>query len=345
MTFNTKKYKLTMLMSLIISVVCAVLIFAFLAFPMYMIMNEHMVKTVLVLIGISAATFCCTYFYFTRKYRRRKKILKTPFPAEWEYVLNNDVAYYQSLNDEQKRLFKQEMLIFLGEKTLTGIETEIDDKTMVLTAASAIIPVMSFPEWEYDNLSEILIYPTDFDENYNFSGKGGNILGLVTGGGSTMILSKTSLLHGFKNYKDKLNVGIHEFIHKVDGEDGAIDGVPSLLTDKATTKEWLDIMEKEAELMKEGKSDINPYGLTNNAEFFAVTSEYFFENPKAMESKHPELYRILQKMFRQDTKSMFASVVKSMFRPGGKKLGRNDPCPCGSGKKYKKCCLDKKYRR
>ena len=23
------------------------------------------------------------------------------------------------------------------------------------------------------------------------------------------------------------------------------------------------------------------------------------------------------------------------------KLGRNDPCPCGSGKKYKKCCLPK----
>ena len=25
----------------------------------------------------------------------------------------------------------------------------------------------------------------------------------------------------------------------------------------------------------------------------------------------------------------------------GKKVGRNDPCPCGSGKKYKKCCLNK----
>ena len=23
------------------------------------------------------------------------------------------------------------------------------------------------------------------------------------------------------------------------------------------------------------------------------------------------------------------------------KIGRNDPCPCGSGKKYKKCCLDR----
>lgn len=23
------------------------------------------------------------------------------------------------------------------------------------------------------------------------------------------------------------------------------------------------------------------------------------------------------------------------------KIGRNEPCPCGSGKKYKKCCIDK----
>jgi len=30
------------------------------------------------------------------------------------------------------------------------------------------------------------------------------------------------------------------------------------------------------------------------------------------------------------------------MRREGKKLGRNDPCPCGSGKKYKKCCMRKK---
>ena len=27
------------------------------------------------------------------------------------------------------------------------------------------------------------------------------------------------------------------------------------------------------------------------------------------------------------------------FKRTGKKVGRNDPCPCGSGKKYKKCCM------
>ena len=33
---------------------------------------------------------------------------------------------------------------------------------------------------------------------------------------------------------------------------------------------------------------------------------------------------------------------KKPIRRQEKKIGRNDPCPCGSGKKYKKCCMDSK---
>ena len=40
---------------------------------------------------------------------------------------------------------------------------------------------------------------------------------------------------------------------------------------------------------------------------------------------------------RQENKQMPASVTPAVSR----KIGRNDPCPCGSGKKYKKCCLSK----
>ncbi|KAB5148749.1 hypothetical protein GAC40_28460, partial [Bacteroides thetaiotaomicron] len=34
------------------------------------------------------------------------------------------------------------------------------------------------------------------------------------------------------------------------------------------------------------------------------------------------------------------TMVDGMFYDtfSGTKIGRNDPCPCGSGKKYKKCC-------
>ena len=33
-----------------------------------------------------------------------------------------------------------------------------------------------------------------------------------------------------------------------------------------------------------------------------------------------------------------SGTTKPLVRPGAR-IGRNDPCPCGSGRKYKKCCL------
>ena len=36
-----------------------------------------------------------------------------------------------------------------------------------------------------------------------------------------------------------------------------------------------------------------------------------------------------------------AAVKQQPVRNKDKKVGPNDPCPCGSGKKYKKCCRDK----
>jgi hypothetical protein len=114
------------------------------------------------------------------------------------------------------------------------------------------------------------------------------------------------------------------------------------MADKKTIRKWRNLMKSEMDNMRDGKSDINPYGLTNEAEFFAVASEYFFENPDALKRKHPELYDVLSKIYKQDTYSVFKKAVKSIFRTSGKKIGRNDPCPCGSGEKYKRCCLDKR---
>jgi Mlc titration factor MtfA (ptsG expression regulator) len=49
-----------------------------------------------------------------------------------------------------------------------------------------------------------------------------------------------------------------------------------------------------------GHSDINPYALTNEAEFLAVAAEYFFEKPTELQHKHPELYAELSRIFGQD---------------------------------------------
>ena len=44
-------------------------------------------------------------------------------------------------------------------------------------------------------------------------------------------------------------------------------------------------------------------------------------------------------IFDKDTqKALYLEQKKSGTVVADKKVGRNDPCPCGSGKKYKKCC-------
>jgi len=341
MIYNPKKFRLMMLSSGALSFLVTILIAGILAVPVGSKFNFQ-TSFFIIFGGISLLVFILFFLFFTRKYRRRKKLSEKTVPTEWEQILGTRVAYYSSLTEKEKKRFKQQIMVFLSEKEIIPIKTEVDEECRVLIAASALIPVFAYPDWEYDNLTEILVYPDDFNLEYDFEAKDNNVLGLVTGRGSTMILSKPSLYHGFRLDKDKQNVGFHEFVHKIDGQDGYIDGIPALFVDKEMTSTWLSLIEKESTLIREGKSDINPYALTNNAEFFAVVSEYFFENPDSMSAKHPELYNILKKIYKQDTKSRFSHIIKSMFIPYGKKLSRNAPCPCGSGKKYKHCCLQKK---
>ncbi len=288
--------------------------------------------------------FIVMYLFLTRKYRKRARILKKKFPDTWKTILSERVAYYSVLDEKGKNDFERKVQVFLGEKIITPIDTDMDDTVRVLIAASAIIPIFKYPDWEYDNIYEILVYPGNFNDEFETVGNDDrNIMGMVIHNSSTVLFSKQSLLYGFQNAKDKKNVGIHEFIHKIDEEDGAIDGIPALYIERNDRRRWLDIISKEQKAIREGTSDINPYALTNNAEFFAVVSEYFFENPETMKRNHPELYAMLEKVFKLDAVTLLKHAAKSMLkRP--KKIGRNSPCPCGSGKKYKKCCMYKKRK-
>ncbi len=230
--------------------------------------------------------------------------------------------------------------MFLGEKRITGIKVRLDTPTRVLAAASAVIPIFGFPDWEWTQIREVLVYPNRFDADFQFGdAKGHSILGMVGTGSlnGLMILSKPDLITGFRNAADKRNVGVHEFAHLVDKADGTIDGVPGVGLDRQAVGPWLDLMQRKMAEIEAGRSDINRYALTNEAEFFAAASEYFFERPGVMQRKHPELYAALERAFRQDLGTR-ATVWRRELTRKRPTFGRNPPCPCGS-KKFKKCCL------
>lgn len=261
------------------------------------------------------------------------KTPKANFPMDWRVILLNKVPFYNALTNEEKDLFEFKIQEFLLNCRITGIKTSVEQSDKLLVAASAIIPIFHFKDWKYSNIDEVLIYPSMFNEKFETQGPDRQILGMVGSGymEGKMILSKPALRHGFKNESDKKNTAIHEFVHLIDKSDGTIDGIPKLLLEKQYTIPWIDLINKKIEEIYDNNSDINPYGGTNKEEFFSVASEYFFERPKLLAQNHPELYDLLEKIFKQDMDSKNLNRKKQ-------EISRNSPCPCNSGEKFKHCC-------
>ena len=293
------------------------------------------------------------YRYLTADARRRAAALAAPFPAAWRQLLAEHVAFYNGLENDEKARFEQAMQLFLARTALTGIQTEVDDLTRVLTAASAVIPVFGLPGWEYPTLHEVLIVPDAWQLETRPDQERvplqGTLLGSVQNFQTSqyMRLSKAALVQGFADADDRRNVGVHEFAHLVDEADGQIDGVPGAVLPPSLRQPWAEVMRRELAAIRAGHSDIDSYGGTSEAEFFAVVNEYFFERPEKLQEHHPELFELLTQALHQHPEHTYAARPGHLdprqwlrqLRGQKKTLGRNSPCPCGSGKKYKDCHL------
>lgn len=230
----------------------------------------------------------------------QKKKVET-FPSNWHNLLIQHVHFYKDLSAIEQKRFQNRIMTFLSEVYLDSVGVELDDLDKVLIASSAVIPVFNFPQWHYKKLSTVLVYPDHFNEDLRFAqtDEKREIAGMVGNGQfeHQMILSRKALHEGFKRNSDAYNTGIHEFVHLIDKQDGITDGVPEALLQRPYVIPWLKIIHKEMEAINDNKSDIRSYGGINEAEFFAVASEYFFEKPETMKKNHSDLYQMLQACF------------------------------------------------
>ena len=252
-------------------------------------------------IVIVAIVIIAVYFVFCKKGKITPAVIDLE-PSEYKKLLTGHVTFYQKLDNIGKDRFEQMIADFLAETNIEGVGTEITSLDRVLIASSAVIPIFGFPEWKYQNLTNIILYPDTFDKEYQFEGGNRNIMGMVGTGAMNgqMLLSRAALTKGFFKNSGKENAAIHEFVHLLDKSDGETDGVPENLLTNEYAEPWLKMMHQEMHRISEGKSDINPYALTNEAEFLAVASEYFFEKPQELKTKHPELYEDLSRIFSQN---------------------------------------------
>jgi Mlc titration factor MtfA (ptsG expression regulator) len=250
---------------------------------------------VIILIIIALAVF----FFLNKKKVANEAPLAT---LNYKLLLEQHIPYYGHLENDRKLQFEQKVAAFLENITIEGVGTTVSDTDKVMIAASAVIPIFGFEDWKYRNLTNVILYPDTFDNEFQFEGENRSILGMVGSGymNGQMILSRAALTKGFSKSAGKENTAIHEFVHLLDKSDGATDGVPENLLVHEYVLPWLKMIHQEIHKIEAGRSDINPYAVTNEAEFLAVVSEYFFQKPTELKHKHPELYKMLSTMFSQN---------------------------------------------
>jgi Mlc titration factor MtfA (ptsG expression regulator) len=230
---------------------------------------------------------------------RRKDMIA--WPEDYRDTLNDYVSFYANLEEEGKKQFEDKFEKFLLATKITGANAVIEDLDRVLIGAAAVIPVYYINDWEYVNLREVLVYPGNFNTEFEQEGHERMISGMVGTGHlqNVMILSKWELRQGFINSQSNRNTALHEFIHLVDKMDGTLDGVPELLLERKYLAQWKQLIEQTMMDVRNGVSDIDAYAATSPVECFAVISEYFFEQPEAFQANHPELNTLLQRIFRR----------------------------------------------
>lgn len=235
---------------------------------------------------------------------RRKRKRGEPAPRDNRALLEAHVGFYRALESEEKNRFAARVDDFLRAIRIHGVQIELEDVDRVMVGASAVIPSFGFREWSYNNLTDVLLYEGAFDQQH-FAGPDSrqNVLGMVGSGAmeGVMILSRPDLRSGFDAVHSTANTGVHEFVHLIDKADGAVDGIPEALLGHSVDA-WTHLVHAYLHALRSGHTDINRYASTNEAEFLAVVSEYFFKRPDLMETRHPDLYAMLSHIFQQRPK-------------------------------------------
>jgi Mlc titration factor MtfA (ptsG expression regulator) len=258
------------------------------------------------IIVLALVLFAGIFFLF--RSARRKKCLASPVPSSWLPILEQTLPTIVKLSAEhQKQLFGK-MKIFLADKKFEGCGgQEITEEIKVTIAAQACMLLLGRETKVYPRLKTILVYPHTYKGGKKglFGGDNGDSARLGESWTSgVVVLAWDSVKGGARNFEDGHNVTFHEFAHQLDQEDGVADGAP-ILQERSAYATWAHIFNHEYEVLvdltQRGKKDtMDRYGATNPAEFFAVATETFFEKPRQLKTKHPELFEELQYYYKVD---------------------------------------------
>jgi Mlc titration factor MtfA (ptsG expression regulator) len=246
------------------------------------------------------------------KQQKRRRLRARAFPKDWLTLIQRHVVFFQKLPAFDRVELLGHIQVFLAEKRFEGCGGfAITDEVRVTIAAQACLLLLHRDTDYYPGLVTVLVYPLTYmvQEDHQV----GQHLweeGTVSRQGETgrrmgsLVLAWAAVKHGAADPADGKNVVLHEFAHQLDYENHAADGVPALAT-REQKSAWSEVMQTEFASLRAAEETgiptlLDTYGATDPAEFFAVSVEAFFEQPRALRARHPRLYAELQNYFQQD---------------------------------------------
>ena len=221
------------------------------------------------------------------------------------------MPYFSRLPAALQLQLKGHIQVFVAEKPFVGCAgLAVTDDVRVTIAAQACLLILNRRTRYFPNLSQILVYPGAFIvDKVRTDGSGilqeqRQVLAGESWSQGQVVLSWTDVVEGAAVADDGRNVVIHEFAHQLDQELGHANGAP-ILARRQHYQSWSRVLSHAfARLREQARlgepSLLSHYGATDPAEFFAVASEVFFEQPQQLAIEDPALYAELHRFYRVD---------------------------------------------
>jgi hypothetical protein len=243
--------------------------------------------------------------------RRRVARMAEPLPDTARAAIDRNVPSVRRLPPELRARLESLMGAFLAEKEFVGCNGLVVTDEMRSTIAALACLLVLGRRGHYDELHSILVYPAAFwveDEVEDEAGVVAQRRRVLSGEAwesSRIILSWDDVLEAARFPGEGYNVALHEFAHYLDAEGlGLAAGDRPLAT-------WADELAGEFERLLDAVDRgeftfLDPYAAEDEAEFFAVATEDFFERPAELLAAHPRLYALLRAFYALDPVSWTA---------------------------------------
>ncbi|MBN2446966.1 MAG: zinc-dependent peptidase [Phycisphaerae bacterium] len=248
---------------------------------------------------------------FGFKRRRRERLRRQPLPDMWLKILQRNVGHYRALSEAERAELCGHIQVFMHEKCFEGCGgLTLTDEIRVTIAALGCLLLLGRESDYYRKLRSILVYPHRYLVETTQRLPGGLVvesddirLGESWQQG-IVVLSWEDVQRDTANITDGRNVALHEFAHQLDSETGATEGAP-LLPEGSMYAEWGRVFQAEYtrlidDLEHRRPTLLSPYGAKSPAEFFAVVTETFFEQPRELRDRHAHLYDQMRLYYQQD---------------------------------------------